>query len=732
MNFKRSDFPKDFLFGVASPACQGEEANRDDPRQVGRETLPASTENLAGSAYDPLSKLEQWLDPVSEAGFDGLAFTLSWTRVMPEGRGAASPDGLDYYDRLADALLDRGIRPCATLFHKDLPTALADLGGWRNRDVAGWFADFTEVIMGRVGDRMYSVAPICSTLDVIEPNHRNPGQNITRTTARTMHHLLLAHGQSILSMRGLGMTNLGVMLDVDQAEIATTDDQGERTVGNGSRSHVRYINNALFRKTYPVDEPNKLEQLLPHGWQDDFETIGAPIDWCALNCISSEIADPPDRPEQKTSPELPKLLLHIQQEYSGDLPIYVTDGLQRSLGQRTVEQGTERLNQALGTVQTAMDQGVPVEGFFARSLPGDDKFAENGSFEAIKNALSKVEVLARPMAQPAGRMHEHWNLVADIGGTNTRLGVISNGQLTELRKHPTGNLSQLLTAFHEMRDDIGTDPRAVVAAGAGPVKNGTIRLTNAHLDLSETDIGRATGAQNTFVINDFTAAAWSVAEISSSDVDVLQGSETPPPGTRLVVGPGTGLGVGALLYSEGRYHTVSGEGGHIGLSPRHDDEVEVFRAARSIAPDCFFDDSLVLEAEMFLSGTGLPVLYQAIGLAAGHADTPKRNARDILQDARAQTDPFAVKAAQMFTTHLGAMMGDLAVTLMPLGGVYLVGGVAEKNRWLFRDAFCAAFNAGGRFNELRRSMNLYVSEQAEFGIIGANNFCKNALRDKGI
>ncbi|MCG7519998.1 glucokinase [Ruegeria sp. Ofav3-42] len=324
-------------------------------------------------------------------------------------------------------------------------------------------------------------------------------------------------------------------------------------------------------------------------------------------------------------------------------------------------------------------------------------------------------------------MHEHWNLVADIGGTNTRLGVVSNGELTGLRKYPTGSLSELLHAFHSLRDELGTDPRAVVAAGAGPVKDGTIRLTNAHLDLSERDIGKATGAQHTFVINDFTAAAWSVAEITDKDVEVLQGAETPPAGTRLVVGPGTGLGVGALLYSEGRYHTASGEGGHVGLSPRHEDEVEIFKAARHVAPDCFFDDSLVLEAEMFLSGTGLPILYKAASLAAGQTDVPTRTAKDILQDAQSNTDPVAVKASHMFTTHLGALMGDLAVAFMPTGGVFLVGGVAEKNRWLFKDAFRDAFNAGGRFSELRRSMNLYVSEQDEFGIVGANNFCKSAL-----
>ncbi|WP_298850342.1 ROK family protein [uncultured Ruegeria sp.] len=346
---------------------------------------------------------------------------------------------------------------------------------------------------------------------------------------------------------------------------------------------------------------------------------------------------------------------------------------------------------------------------------------------ALKSALSDGQSVSQPLAQPFGAVHEHWNLVADIGGTNTRLGVVTNGELTDLRKRPTGTLEDLLEALHSLRDEIGTNPQAVVAAGAGPVRDGTIQLTNANLDLSEVELAKATGAQHTFVINDFTAAAWSVADVTQDDIVVLQGQAIPPVGTRLAVGPGTGLGVGALLYSEGHYHTVSGEGGHVGLYPRHRDEVDIFEAAQRIAPDCFFGDSLALEAEMFLSGTGLPILYQAVGLAAGDVRIQARSAKDILQDAREASDSIAVRTAQMFTTHLGALIGDMAVTLMPEGGVFLVGGVAEKNRWLFDDNFKDAFNGGGRFSDLRRSLSLYVSKQAEFGIVGANNFCKNAL-----
>ncbi len=772
MKYTRADFPKDFLFGVATSAYQIEGHAQGGAGQNHWDTFAASPGNVARGengdlACDHLNRFPQDFDLVRDAGFDCYRFSTSWARVLPEGRGQVNQAGLDYYDRLADALLERNIRPCATLYHWELPSPLSDLGGWRNRDIAEWFADFTEVIMGRIGDRMYSVAPInepwCVSWLSHFDGHHAPGLRDIRATARAMHHVLLAHGRAIESMRSLGMSNLGAVFNLEWAEPADDSPKARQAADLYDGIYNRFFLGGVFNKAYPDNVLKGLEPYLPTGWQNDFDTIGAPVDWCGLNYYTRKLIAPDDTawPSLKEVPgPLPKtqmgweieptaltrFLTRAKQEYTGDLPIYVTENGMASPERQQDEDRIDYLNQHLKAVQAALDEDVPVKGYFIWSLLDNYEWAfgyekrfglvdvdfetlertPKASYNALKTVLTGGTV-SLPLAQPAGAIRAHWNLVADIGGTNTRLGVVSDGKLTDLRKYPTGTLPELLEAFHSLRDEIGTDPRAVVAAGAGPVKDGTIQLTNAHLDLSERDIGRVTGAQHTYVINDFTAAAWSVAEISGDEVEVLQGATEPPTGTRLVVGPGTGLGVGALLYSEGRYHTASGEGGHVGLSPRHADEVEIFRAARHIAPDCFFDDSLTIEAEMFLSGTGLPILYRAAGMAAGLADTSVRSAREILEDARNNNDPIARRASHLFTTHLGAVMGDLSVAFMPIGGVFLVGGVAKKNRWLFKDAFRDAFNAGGRFSDLRRSMNLYVSKQDEFGIVGANNFCKSAL-----
>src|SRR5207342_421382 len=126
-------------------------------------------------------------------------FSMSWSRVLPEGRGKPNPAGLDFYDRLVDGILARGLKPFATLYHWELPAALSDLGGWRNRDIAGWFADYTELIMGRLGDRIHATATINEPWCVAWLSHflgiHAPGTRDIRAAARAMHHVLLAHGR---------------------------------------------------------------------------------------------------------------------------------------------------------------------------------------------------------------------------------------------------------------------------------------------------------------------------------------------------------------------------------------------------------------------------------------------------------------------------------------------------------------------------------------------------------
>ena len=161
MTFTRADFPAGFQFGAATSSYQIEGHSFGGAGPTHWDSFAATPGNVVRAengavACDHYHRMGEDLDLLKAGNFDTYRFSTSWARVLPEGRGAVNAEGLDFYDRLVDGLLERGLKPAATLYHWELPSALADLGGWHNRDIAGWFADFTEIIMGRIGDRVWS------------------------------------------------------------------------------------------------------------------------------------------------------------------------------------------------------------------------------------------------------------------------------------------------------------------------------------------------------------------------------------------------------------------------------------------------------------------------------------------------------------------------------------------------------------------------------------------------
>lgn len=151
--FKRSDFPQGFTFGAATAAYQIEGAKFGGAGPSHWDTFAATPGNVVrcedgAVACDHYHRWEADLDLLKDGGFDAYRFSTSWARVMPDGV-TLNPEGLDFYDRLVDGMIARGLDPVLTLYHWDLPAALADKGGWTNRDTARHFADFTEVVMAR-------------------------------------------------------------------------------------------------------------------------------------------------------------------------------------------------------------------------------------------------------------------------------------------------------------------------------------------------------------------------------------------------------------------------------------------------------------------------------------------------------------------------------------------------------------------------------------------------------
>ena len=399
MKYNRSDFPEGFLFGAATSSYQIEGHKFGGAGKTHWDTFAETPGNVVGRengaiACDHYHRYEEDFDLVKAAGFDAYRFSTSWARVLPEGRGQINQQGLDFYDRLTDALLERGIKPCATLYHWELPLPLADLGGWTNRDIASWFGDFTEIIMERIGDRMHSVAPINEPWCVSWLSHflgqHAPGMRDIRAAARAMHHVLLAHGTAIQAMRGLGMNNLGGVFNMEWATPADDTEEAQLAAETFDGYYNRFFVGGVFKKAYPETVLTGLEPHLPDGWQNDFDVIGSKIDWCGINYYTRSIIGPDnggwpnlksvEGPLPKTQmgwevyPQgLQDFILRTWKEYSGDLPIFITENGMANKdvvtgGQVGDAQRLDYLNQHWGAVKAAIDQGAPVEGYFAWSL----------------------------------------------------------------------------------------------------------------------------------------------------------------------------------------------------------------------------------------------------------------------------------------------------------------------------------------------------------------------------
>ena len=399
MDFTRKDFPEDFLFGTATSAYQIEGHSFGGAGQTHWDTFAATPGNVVRAengdiACDHYHRMDEDLDLIAAAGLDCYRFSTSWARVLPEGRGTPNAEGLDFYDRLTDALLERGLKPCATLYHWELPSPLADLGGWTNPDIANWFADFTEVIMSRIGDRMYSTAPInepwCVGWLSHFLGHHAPGLRNIRATARAMHHVLLAHGRAIETMRGLGMKNLGGVFNMEWANPADDTPEAHKAAALYDGYYNRFFLSGVFHGKYPDNVMEGFAPHMPKGWEDDFATIGAPLDWCGVNYYTRKnIApnngpwpslDEVDGPLPKTQvgweiyPEgLYNFLTRTAKEYTGDLPIYVTENGMANAD--VITNGTvddpERiayLNAHVAEVKRAIADGAPIKGYFIWSL----------------------------------------------------------------------------------------------------------------------------------------------------------------------------------------------------------------------------------------------------------------------------------------------------------------------------------------------------------------------------
>lgn len=262
-------------------------------------------------------------------------------------------------------------------------------------------------------------------------------------------------------------------------------------------------------------------------------------------------------------------------------------------------------------------------------------------------------------------------LVGDIGGTNARFAMVAAPDA------PTEIFKSVATAdFPTIEDAIEASvlgsspvtPRSAIIDLAGPVTGDAVHLTNADWVIRPHDMIARLGLEHIALLNDFEALALALTALSGDDL-VAIGGGADAPGAKVVLGPGTGLGVGALIEAGGLWVPVPGEGGHVALGPDEPDEFAVW-------------ENIELEhgrisGETILCGRGLVRLYQAVAKTEGGPALLTTPAR-ITKSALDGSDPVAVRTVSLWTRFLGRLAGDMTLVFMARGGAYIGGGISPR------------------------------------------------------
>jgi glucokinase len=297
-------------------------------------------------------------------------------------------------------------------------------------------------------------------------------------------------------------------------------------------------------------------------------------------------------------------------------------------------------------------------------------------------------------------------LLADIGGSKSRFALANSAGRPEcIVAIDNDTVPDLAAAVARYLDETGARPRVATLAVAGPIDGEEVTLTNRAWRFRRGEFAKRFGFSQLCVVNDFEAIAWALPRLGKADTRPLGKPAVPRDGAKLVLGPGTGLGVAALLPAYGRWHVVASEGGHASFGPQAADEIEVFKKLRAADGN--------VSAETVLSGPGLVRLARALDPQAGC------HAPETIVAASLAGEPSAQAATRLFVRLLGRFAGGSALTFKASGGVYITGGVATGlGPLLDEPGFRTAFEAHPPYETLLAAIPTLLLTCEEPGLIG--------------
>ncbi len=313
-------------------------------------------------------------------------------------------------------------------------------------------------------------------------------------------------------------------------------------------------------------------------------------------------------------------------------------------------------------------------------------------------------------------------LIADIGGTNARFGIVDQDGLHDLVylscQDYTGPAEAALAYFD--RIGLTQKPQAGVIAVAGPVETDLINFTNIPWVFRQSQLQQDLNLSSLTVMNDFKAVALAVPDISPTLLQHIGGGESIPGQSMGVIGPGTGLGVASLVWDDSQYIAQPGEGGHVTMAPVNDREYAIFRQLRVKYHH--------ISAERVCSGKGLENLYNAIRVLDQKLDKPDLTAPDISTRAITSECEICQESLDLMLGFLGRVSGNLALTLYAQGGIYIAGGIPSKlGDYFTRSRFLEEFQSKGRQSDLMKRLPVYLINHDAIGLLGLERQARNAL-----
>ena len=405
-------FPDGFIWGAATASYQIEGAATEDGRGVSiwdtfsRTPGKVFAGHTGDVACDHYHRYREDVAMMADLGLAAYRYSVAWPRIRPDGTGPVNTRGLDFYDRLTDELLGKGIEPLVTLYHWDLPQALQDRGGWANRDTALAFAEYAQVMYAKLGDRVSTWTtlnePWCSAYLGYASGRHAPGITDPVATFRAVHHLLLAHGLAVEALRGAGAGMLGITLNpsaVAPLDPSSAADQEAARIIDGL--HNRIFLDPLIKGAYPEDMREHMARFTDLGFiQDgDEKQINQPIDVLGVNFYSpAYVSAKPGTPAAPDGPgtegiafrppvgpvtdmnwqiepaALTRLLERLHNDYR--VPLLITENGAAYPDGVHDEHRIEYLDGHLRACADAISRGVDLRGYFVWSLMDNYEWAE--------------------------------------------------------------------------------------------------------------------------------------------------------------------------------------------------------------------------------------------------------------------------------------------------------------------------------------------------------------------